>query len=140
MLNNELLELIKNNPELPVFAWVDGEICAEDCGYWLGQFGTASIQEYAKVEPYDYYDRDFIFKDDYIEYMEYILEKEENINMTEEEAKQIIANLDYKKALDKLNEDKLQFDFVFLDPPYHTDFAEEAVKIPNFVKEEKEVI
>ena len=53
----------------------------------------------------------------------------QNIEKTKTNDKTVLLNLDYKKALAKLKEDKLQFDFVFLDPPYHTDFAEEAVKM-----------
>lgn len=97
-MNKELIELINNNPDLPIFAWVDGEICADNCGYWLGQFGKAKIREYAKVETYDWYEKDYVFRDDYDEYLEYLLNEHEDL--TEEEAiKQIENLLDYKKAI-----------------------------------------
>lgn len=105
-MSKELIELIKDNPDLPIFAWVNGELCADSYGYWLGQFNSASIHEYTRVEPYDCFDKDFIFKDDYVDYLEYMLEKEENIDMTEEEAIKIIESFVYKKAI-----------FVYVDEP-----------------------
>ena len=39
-----------------------------------------------------------------------------------------MINSDYKKALEDFEKDKIKFDIVFLDPPYKTDFAEDAVK------------
>ncbi len=97
-MNKELIELIQNNPDLPIFAWVDGEVCEDSCGYWAGQFGNATIREYSKVETYDWYEKDYVFRDDYDEYLEYLLNEHEDL--TEEEAiKQIENLLDYKKAI-----------------------------------------
>ena len=42
----ELFRLIKENPELPIVPRVDAEIVAEDCGYWLGAWGRAEVDEY----------------------------------------------------------------------------------------------
>ena len=40
--------------------------------------------------------------------------------------------MDYKKALEELKRLDAKFDIVFLDPPYHTNFAEDAaVRIIN---------
>ena len=36
--------------------------------------------------------------------------------------------MDYKKALEELKRLDAKFDIVFLDPPYKTDFAEDAAK------------
>ena len=96
-MSKELIELINNNPDLPMFAWVDGEICSDNCGYWLGQFGNAAIREYAKVETYDWFGRDYIFKDEPEDYIEYLLNEDEDL--TESEAEAIVENLDYKKAI-----------------------------------------
>lgn len=97
-MNKELIELINNNPDLPIFAWVDGEVCEDSCGYWLGQFGSASIREYAKVEPYYWYgDVDYVFKDEPEDYIEHLLNKNED--MTEEEAERQVRLLEYKKAI-----------------------------------------
>lgn len=53
----------------------------------------------------------------------------QNIEKTKTNDRAVLLSLDYKKALAKLKEDNVKFDFVFLDPPYQTNFAEDAVKI-----------
>lgn len=52
----------------------------------------------------------------------------QNIEKTRTKDKTMVLSSDYKSALDKLENDKMKFDFVFLDPPYKTDFAEDAAK------------
>lgn len=43
----EFLELVKQNPELPIVPMVDGEIVGcDDYGYWLGCWGRSEITEY----------------------------------------------------------------------------------------------
>ena len=42
----ELLRLIKENPELPIVPMVDADIIGDDCGYWLGAWGRATVDEY----------------------------------------------------------------------------------------------
>lgn len=42
----ELFRLIKENPELPIVPMVDAEIVADDCGYWIGAWGRAEVDEY----------------------------------------------------------------------------------------------
>ena len=37
-----------------------------------------------------------------------------------------VLNMDYKKALESLNE---KFDIIFLDPPYKTNYIEESIKL-----------
>lgn len=53
----------------------------------------------------------------------------QNIEKTRTLEKTIVLNCDYKKALEKFTKEKIKFDFVFLDPPYLTDYAEKAAKI-----------
>lgn len=97
-MNKELIKLISDNPDLPIFAWVDAEIVGDGFGWWMGEFSKAEIKEYAKVESYGYYERDYIFKDDYEEYLEYLLNK--HLDLTEEDAiKQIESLPNYKKAI-----------------------------------------
>lgn len=55
-----LLELMKENPHLPVVAMVDSEIVADD-GYrrWLGSWGCANVDAYYKGEErVHFYDED----------------------------------------------------------------------------------
>lgn len=47
---DELFRLMKENPELPVVPFVDGEIALEDTGYWLGAWGRADVDEYVIAE------------------------------------------------------------------------------------------
>ena len=41
-----LLELVKENPELPIVPMVDGEVCQGEWSYWMGGWGTASVTRY----------------------------------------------------------------------------------------------
>lgn len=41
----ELLEIIKNNPGLPIVILTDYEVVADGCGFWFGQTVTYSIKE-----------------------------------------------------------------------------------------------
>ena len=43
---NELLSLIKSNPDLPILPMVDYEIIGEDYGRWAGSWGHAYVGEY----------------------------------------------------------------------------------------------
>lgn len=52
----------------------------------------------------------------------------QNIDKTRMLDKTVLLNCDYKKALLELKEKNLKFNIVFLDPPYKTDFAENAAK------------
>lgn len=58
----------------------------------------------------------------------------QNIEKTKAKDKTVVFNCDYKKALNDLKDKKIKFDFIFLDPPYMTNFAEEAAEI--IVKDE----
>lgn len=101
----ELLELIRQNPDLPILPMVDSEIVAED-GYnwWLGSFGHSSIDEYVLTEYHGeerYFRRD---EQDLIE--EYIAEDVidcESENLSDEEiekrAHEIAEALPWKKAI-----------------------------------------
>lgn len=43
----QLLQLIKDNPDLPVVPMVDGEVVGDDSSqYWLGHWGRAEVTEY----------------------------------------------------------------------------------------------
>ena len=41
----------------------------------------------------------------------------------------IVLLMDYKKCLNYLKEQEEQFDIIFLDPPYKTNYIEESIKI-----------
>ncbi len=51
----------------------------------------------------------------------------ENLAMTGFEKDAVVMNHDYKKAINQLSLiENLQFDYVYLDPPYHTNYADRA--------------
>lgn len=44
---NHLLQLLKDNPELEIVPMVDCEVCGgDDYSWWIGSWGTASVDEY----------------------------------------------------------------------------------------------
>lgn len=50
----KLLELIQENPSLPIVPMVDAEVvCGDDWGRWMGSFGAARVDEYLNP-PQDY--------------------------------------------------------------------------------------
>lgn len=52
----QLLELMKENPHLPVVPMVSSEVVPEDgYAYWLGSWGPASIDKYYKGEERIYF-------------------------------------------------------------------------------------
>lgn len=102
-MSKELLELIAANPDLPVYAWVNADVVRDGYGYWVGEMHTASIQEYAEVEPYGYSEQTWVIKGDDEDYYDYLVNSDEYAGLTDEEAKQkaeeTIANLPWKKAI-----------------------------------------
>lgn len=40
-----------------------------------------------------------------------------------------VINMDYKKALDFFNKNKIKFNIIFLDPPYDTDYIEQSIEL-----------
>ena len=47
MMNYKLLELVKENPSLPIVPMTHYEVCGGDSGYWMGEIQTVEIREYA---------------------------------------------------------------------------------------------
>lgn len=47
MINHKLLELVKENPSLPIVPMTHYEVCGGDYGYWMGEIQTVEIREYA---------------------------------------------------------------------------------------------
>lgn len=52
----------------------------------------------------------------------------QNIEKTKTSDNVLLLNMDYQKALSELKLRGIKFDIVFLDPPYKTNFAEDAAK------------
>lgn len=68
----QFLELVKNNPELPIAPIVDGEVVGDDGCSWLGRFGSSCVGEYTKyINKYcdcRYFDDRDDFKEYYYSY------------------------------------------------------------------------
>lgn len=70
----EFLELVKQNPDLPIVPMVDSDVCCgDDYSWWLGSFGSARIDEYVSIEMYG--ECRFFTKDEQPEIEEYIFDK-----------------------------------------------------------------
>lgn len=80
-MNNteKLLQLIKENPELPIVPMVDYEIVGDGYGRWLGSFGYCDVGEYACFDDRFYNDREE-FKDDYFGWHDEELKDKFNYN------------------------------------------------------------
>lgn len=91
----ELFTLIMNNPDLPIVAWVDSEIVADD-GYmrWQGSFGSSHIIEYISVKMYREYP-EFVYKDDTEYYENYLYDQ----GMSDKEVEDHINSIEWIKAI-----------------------------------------
>lgn len=105
-INSKFIELVRQNPNLPILAWVNYEVCCDDeYSHWLGEIQHTSIEEYVAIEKYG---EDRIFtKDDVSElidyYMDEYFQEPEYENMSDEEYEQYwtnyVNNLEWKKAI-----------------------------------------
>lgn len=99
----ELVELIKNNSNLPVYAWVDADDSMEQGLVYPAQLKNPQIRRYCEVEPYGYYDSCWVFEDDDEDYFEYLINLDKYDDLSEEEAeekvKEEIKKLPWKTAI-----------------------------------------
>lgn len=75
----KLLQLIKENPELPIVPMVNYEVCSEDSGYWTGSIGDVNAEEYAVYNERVYTDKDELKEDYYnnnVDFFESLSDKE----------------------------------------------------------------
>lgn len=70
-----LLELVRENPELPIVPMVDAEICGDDYGTYMGGWGNARVDEYIIAKEDDL----VLFKsdDDVMDVLERVLSEDE---------------------------------------------------------------
>lgn len=74
-VNEDLLKLIAENPELPVVPLVNGEICWDDCSCWMGAFSAASIELVGLIGDHWYDDVDSFKEVYYDKYSTELCEK-----------------------------------------------------------------
>ena len=71
----ELIKLIAENPDLPIVALVNGEVCWDDCGYWMASFSSAEVADVGLVDERYYDDRDSFKEAYYNKYDEKLTER-----------------------------------------------------------------
>ena len=94
---NNLIELIKENPDLPVIPMTWGEVCQDCERYWMGSLSSCEIDEYVC------YDEIVWFKSQGIEELENIIANEEfgvfNAEEIEKRVTEKINSLEWQKAI-----------------------------------------
>ena len=70
-----VLELINDNPDLPVVCMVDGDVVRDDWGRWLAQIGWSDVGEYALYNERFYDDDREQFIEDYYNRNDAILDE-----------------------------------------------------------------
>lgn len=99
----KLLKLIQENPNLPIVPMVDREIAeGDECDYWLGKWGSATIDEYIVSRKY-IWDSKILFKsdDDVFYVLGKCLTSDEfkELPETEDECRPIYNALPWTKAI-----------------------------------------
>lgn len=91
----KLLELIKENPDVPIVPMVDSEVVADDSyNNWLGHWGHAEVSAYLLGQ-----ERVWFKFDDPEDVLSDVLGYEAWEAMTEEEAKTAFDSLDWVKCI-----------------------------------------
>jgi hypothetical protein len=75
MVNTQLLKLVAENPELPIVAMVDGEVCWDDSCRWMASFSSVSIEFIGLIGEHWYDDVDSFKEVYYDKYSEELCEK-----------------------------------------------------------------
>jgi len=94
----KFLQLIKDNPTLPIVPLVGSEIVADDgYNYWIASWGDSEVSE---IISYKIYGNDtLVFKDDPDDLFEYLCGEEENENRSDDEIRDIVNGLNWKKVI-----------------------------------------
>lgn len=97
--NEQLIQLIKENPDLPVVPMVYYDVVNDEYGYWEGKWGKCYVTDYIAVEELN---NQIFFKEDGFNeevVLSYIFE-EEYLLMSDEEAKDYFYNsIPWKRAI-----------------------------------------
>lgn len=93
-----LVDLINENPNLPVITMVEMEIVGDDTyGRWYSTIGLACVDEYVMYEKRHSDGINVIYKSDIEEIIEDLQEREEDL--TDEQAEKMALCLDWEKAI-----------------------------------------
>ena len=98
--SNDLLQIVKDNPDLPIVPIVDAEIVGDGYGHYVGAWGGAYVEEYIVCKRYDNL---VIFKsdDDVFEALEHFMSDEEleTLPDDEDECRPYYDKLPWKKVI-----------------------------------------
>lgn len=95
-----LVDLINENPDLPVITMVDTEIVGDDTyGRWYSSIGYSRVDEYVVYEKYYGDQPNIIYKSDIDEIIEDLIERHEDNLLTDELAHEMANALNWKKAI-----------------------------------------
>ena len=108
-MNKEFLKLVAENPDLPIFGFVDSDVVADDGGRWLSSFGHAYVGEIAVYGERYFDDRESFKEEYYDDQAEELCERfgydpcihDYARQRGECTAEQVAANEEAEKALDK---------------------------------------
>lgn len=97
-LTKALMELINENPELPVITMVDSEVVSDDSyGRWYSSIGLAHVDEYVVYKKHHSDNANIIYKDDIDEIVEDLMGRDEAL--TDNQAERMAQDLTWKKAI-----------------------------------------
>lgn len=76
-MNQNLLKILSENPDLPILCMVDYEICGDDsCRRWAGSIGEVEIKEYISLDPEEtVYGQSIFWKEDIDELIDLMSEE-----------------------------------------------------------------
>lgn len=90
-INKKFIQLVKENPDLPIKVFISGECYADDGCWFAGDVYGCEVTEIVSYEMYDeprYYTKDDI--DEIAEYIEeYICDEDEYKNLSDEELEKV---------------------------------------------------
>lgn len=107
MISEEVLKILNENRDIPMYAYVDGEVVNDTYAScrWLGKISSARVAELAMLdEEYGWYDSTIVDRDDTEDYIQYLLDyhvewdklgNEEALRLAQEE----VNKLDFKKVI-----------------------------------------
>lgn len=100
------IELVKNNPDLPIIPIVDSEVVIDDgCNYWLGSFADSYVSEYVVASVHGenriYLESETDLLEEYI--ADELCDDEDGAELSDKEIEQLardrVKNLPWKKAI-----------------------------------------
>jgi len=106
-MTKDIIDLITKNSELPIYAYVDGEVVNDTYApcRWLGKVSSARIAELAMLdEEYGWYGSTIVDREDTEDYIQYLLDYHDEWDKLGDKEALKLANeevnkLDFKKVI-----------------------------------------